>query len=123
MANILVKHALRLVLVLLCVPCVACALPHSRQAMPSNTDAPPSADARFVDEEDSGLLLFGFLRIAEADHYAALMARMRARYKCAALTYPQLDYFTDHWLVVAFPIVRVTAICEPERGADGRPER
>lgn len=92
----------------------ACVLAHSRQALPANTQDPPPPQSVFVSEEDSGLLIGGFIQIAEADHYAVLLSRMRERYRCKRLTYPQLDYYTDHWLIVAFPIARITAICEQE---------
>jgi hypothetical protein len=98
-----------------------CVIAHSRQAMSSNIEEVPPPKARFVQEEDSGLLLAGFIQIAEADHYAVLLARLRERHRCKRLSFPQLDYYTDHWLVVAFPIARVTAICEPEETGEKRP--
>jgi hypothetical protein len=97
-------------------PLAACTLHHSKQALSAElpTGAPPPADARFVTEEDSGLSLFGLFVLAEPDHYAVLLERMRQDYRCARLSYPQLDFYTDHWLLIAFPITRITSLCEPE---------
>jgi hypothetical protein len=75
---------------------------------------PPAADARFVTEEDSGLSIFGMFVLAEPDHYAVLLERMRRDHRCARLLHPQLDFYTDHWILIAFPISRVTSLCEPE---------
>ena len=94
----------------------ACTLHHSKQALSAEIPAgpPPAPDARFVTEEDSGLSLFGLFVLAEPDHYAVLLERMRRDYRCARLSYPQLDFYTDHWLLIAFPITRITSLCEPE---------
>ena len=93
-----------------------CTLYHSKQALwpepPSG--APPAANARFVSEEDSGLSIFGVLVLAEPDHYAVLLERLRRDHRCARLLYPQLDFYTDHWFLIAFPIARITSLCEPE---------
>ena len=75
---------------------------------------PPPANARFVSEEDSGLSIFGVLVLAEPDHYAVLLERLRRDHRCARLLYPQLDFYTDHWFLIAFPISRITSLCEPE---------
>jgi hypothetical protein len=92
----------------------ACTLHHSKQALSAEPSAAPPPDARFVTEEDSGLSLFGLFVLAEPDHYAVLLERMRRDYRCARLSYPQLDFYTDHWLLIAFPITRITSLCEPE---------
>lgn len=96
----------------------ACTWHHSKQALFVQSSAanarPPAADARFVTEEDSGLAIFGLFVLAEPDHYAVLLERMRRDHRCARLSYPQLDFYTDHWLLIAFPISRVTSLCEPE---------
>lgn len=89
-----------------------CTLSHSKQALWANAGATPSENATFVTEEDSGLSLFGLVTLSEPDHYAILLERARRRYRCDRLVYPQLDFYTDHWLVVAFPIARVTLLCE-----------
>jgi hypothetical protein len=94
-----------------------CTWHHSKQALLTQTPAdakPPAADARFVTEEDSGLSIFGMFVLAEPDHYAVLLERMRRDHRCARLLYPQLDFYTDHWILIAFPISRVTSLCEPE---------
>jgi hypothetical protein len=59
--------------------------------------------------------------LAEPDHYAVLLERMRRDHRCARLLYPQLDFYTDHWLLIAFPIARVTSLCEPESSDAGSP--
>ena len=90
-----------------------CTLHHSRDALWDPGAGRPSPEATFVSEEDSGVSALGLIVISEPDHYAVLLERARARNKCARLTHPQLDFFTDHWLIVAFPIARLTAVCEP----------
>lgn len=101
---------------LLLAPVLSCTLYHSKQALSADAvaGAPPSPDARFVTEEDSGLSVFGVFVLAEPDHYAVLLERLRRDHRCARLLYPQLDFYTDHWLLIAFPIARVTSLCEPE---------
>jgi len=101
---------------LLLAPLLSCTLHHSKQALSADaaTGAPPPPDARFVTEEDSGLSIFGVFVLAEPDHYAVLLERLRRDQRCARLLYPQLDFYTDHWLLIAFPIARVTSLCEPE---------
>jgi hypothetical protein len=101
---------------LLLAPLLGCTLHHSKQALSADaaTGAPPPPDARFVTEEDSGLSIFGVFVLAEPDHYAVLLERLRRDQRCARLLYPQLDFYTDHWLLIAFPIARVTSLCEPD---------
>ncbi|HTV20776.1 MAG TPA: hypothetical protein VMG12_18960, partial [Polyangiaceae bacterium] len=82
---------------LLGMPLLGCTLHHSKQALSADaaTGAPPPADARFVTEEDSGLSILGMFVVAEPDHYAVLLERMRRDHRCARLLYPQLDFYTD----------------------------
>lgn len=96
--------------------CCGCTLHHSKQALYAADEAAPVPDATFVQEEDSGVSLLGFFQIAEPDHYAVLLERARRRYKCSRIHHAQLDFFTDHWLLIAFPISRVTAVCDSPRG-------
>jgi hypothetical protein len=109
---------------LLALPLLAdCTLHHSKQALYASapSEPPASPEARFVSEEDSGLSVFGMFVLAEPDHYAVLLERMRRDHRCSRLLYPQLDFYTDHWLLIAFPISRITSLCEPEPGgARGR---
>ena len=93
-----------------------CTLHHSKQALVAGDEPPPAPNATFVQEEDSGVSLLGLFEIAEPDHYAVLLERARRRYKCARIHHAQLDFFTDHWLPIAFPISRITAICDPPQG-------
>jgi hypothetical protein len=90
----------------------ACTIPHSKQALWTPAQRPPSPQATFVTEEDSGLSLLGVVVLSEPDHYAVLLERARRFHRCAHMHHVQLDYFTDHWLIVAFPISRITLICE-----------
>ena len=94
--------------------CGGCTLHHSKQALLLPNEPPPAPNATFVTEEDSGLSLFGLIELAQPDHYAVLMERARRRYRCARVHHAQLDFFTDHWLLAAFPIARITMICDPE---------
>ena len=101
-----------------------CTLYHSKQALHagSPSEPPASTEARFVSEEDSGLSVFGMFVLAEPDHYAVLLERMRRDHRCRRLLYPQLDFYTDHWFLIAFPISRITSLCEPEQvDARGQP--
>jgi hypothetical protein len=109
------RRRLRLTLACAALMASGCTLHHSKQALSAApTDAPPpTPEARFVSEEDSGLSIFGAFMLAEPDHYAVLLERMRRDHRCARLLYPQLDFYTDHWLLIAFPISRVTSLCEP----------
>jgi hypothetical protein len=91
----------------------ACTLHHSKQALSATDSASPSSNATFVTEEDSGLMLFGVLQLSEPDHYAVLLERARRRFRCARVHHAQLDFFTDHWILVSFPIARLTLVCEP----------
>lgn len=95
----------------------SCTIHHSKQALWTQDQAPPSAAATFVSEEDSGLQLFGLFVLSEPDHYAVLLERARRRHRCARMHHAQLDFFTDHWLIVSFPISRMTLICEAAAGA------
>lgn len=106
------KHLLRSVVVALA--CASCTLHHSKQALWAGAEPAPPANSTFVTEEDSGLMLFGVVSLTEPDHYAVLLERARRHYKCARMHHAQLDFFTDHWLIVAFPVSRITLICEPE---------
>jgi hypothetical protein len=89
-----------------------CTIHHSKQALWTPQQTPASPDATFVTEEDSGLSLFGVFVLAEPDHYAVLLERARQRYRCERMHHAQLDFFTDFWIIVAFPIARMTLICE-----------
>lgn len=93
----------------------SCTLHHSKQALWTPNDPPASAAARFVTEEDSGLSVLGVFMLSEPDHYAVLLERARTKHRCASVHHAQLDFFTDHWLIVAFPISRMTLVCEPEQ--------
>jgi hypothetical protein len=108
------KQPLQLALGLALLGTTACTLSHSKQALWSPNDPPATATARFVTEEDSGLSLLGIFMLAEPDHYAVLMERARKKHKCASLHLAQLDFYTDHWIIIAFPISRLTLVCEPE---------
>jgi hypothetical protein len=90
-----------------------CTLPHSKQALWAGDQPQPSPNATFVTEEDSGLSLLGVFTLAEPDHYAVLLERARRHHRCARMHHAQLDFYTDHWLIVAFPVSRMTLICEP----------
>jgi hypothetical protein len=98
-----------------------CTLHHSRQAVWTPHHDAPSAEATFVTEEDSGLMLLGVFQLSEPDHYAVLMERARRRYACDEIHHAQLDFFTDHWLLVAFPIARMTMVCETRRSPAAPP--
>jgi hypothetical protein len=89
-----------------------CTLYHSKQALSVGSSAPPRADATFITEEDSGLMIAGVITLTEPDHYAVLLERARRRHHCVRLSHAQLDFFTEFWIVVAFPITRMTLICE-----------
>jgi hypothetical protein len=107
----LFRWACRSLLVGALVP-TGCTIHHSKQALWTPQQKPPSPDAQFITEEDSGLSLFGIFMLAEPDHYAVLLERARQRYRCERMHHAQLDFFTDHWLIIAFPISRMTLICE-----------
>ena len=93
-----------------------CTLHHSRQALWTADQDPPSAPSTFVSEEDSGLSLLGLFQLSEPDHYSVLLERARRRHRCARTHHAQLDFFSDHWIIVSFPIARVTLICDPASG-------
>jgi len=102
-----------------------CTLHHSRQALDPSS-ARPSEGATFVSEEDSGLAILGIVfggifLVSEPDHYAVLMERLRRHHRCSEVHHAQLDFYTDNWLLVTFPIARVTAICEPVTEAATEP--
>jgi hypothetical protein len=103
--------------VLLCaalsVPPTGCTIAHSKQAIWQPQTTPPSENARFVTEEDSGLAIGGIITITEPDHYAVLLERARKHHRCKKLHFAQLDYYSDFWVLVSFPIARLTMICEP----------
>ena len=90
-----------------------CTFHHSKQALLTASQT-PTEKARFVTEEDSGLALLGLFQLSEPDHYTVLLERARRRHKCGSLHDAQLDFYTDYWLVLSFPISRITLICEPE---------
>jgi hypothetical protein len=89
-----------------------CTLHHSKQALWAETAVEPRSNATFVTEEDGGLMLLGAFTISEPDHYAVLLERARRRHRCERMHHAQLDFFTDHWVIVAFPVSRMTLICE-----------
>ncbi len=90
-----------------------CTIPLSKQALWTSQNVPPGNASTFIQEEDSGLSLLGLVQLSEPDHYAVMIERARKRNNCKRLHHAQLDYFLDHWLLIAFPIARVTAVCEP----------
>lgn len=97
-----------------------CTFYHSKQAILTATQT-PSPEARFVTEEDSGLSLFGLFALSEPDHYSVLLERARRKHACSALHDAQLDFYTDYWFVLSFPISRITLICEPPTAAPASP--
>ena len=97
---------------LLALACMSCTFPHSKQALWTGAEPVPRADSTFVTEEDSGLMLLGVVTLTEPDHYAVLLERARRHHRCDRMHHAQLDYFTDFWLIVAFPVSRITLICE-----------
>lgn len=95
-----------------------CTIHHSKQALWTGSAPPEAGTDRFVTEEDSGLSLFGVIEVSEPDHFAVLLERARRQNRCERLHQAQLDFYTDHWLIVAFPISRITVLCEePKRAA------
>lgn len=94
-----------------------CTMHHSKQALWAGTEPIPSDNATFVTEEDSGLMLLGAFTLTEPDHYAVLLERARRKFRCDSMHHAQLDFYTDHWLIVAFPVSRITLICEHEAKA------
>lgn len=100
-------------IVLLMLSFIGCTISHSKQAVVDTMVPRPDDEATFVSEEDSGLSLLGVLSISEPDHYAVLVERARRRYQCSELHSMQLDFYTDYWVIVGFPISRITAVCDP----------
>lgn len=96
----------------------SCTLYHSKIPITDVDDSKVSPDSVFVTEDDSGLALLGIFVISEPDHYSVLVERARRRYKCERLHHVQLDFYSDYWLFVGFPIARITAICEPMKAKD-----
>jgi hypothetical protein len=92
----------------------SCTLYHSKIPVTDLADAEVSDDSVFVTEDDSGLALLGLFVVSEPDHYSVLVERARRRYKCVRLHHIQLDFYSDYWIFVGFPIARITAICERE---------
>ena len=103
------------------LPLSGCTLNHSKQALWASTEPVPSKDATFVTEEDSGLMILGAFTLAEPDHYAVLLERARRQFHCDRMHHAQLDFYTDHWVIVAFPVSRITLICERDAGAASKP--
>lgn len=115
------KRASLLAIVALIFTLAGCTMHHSKQALWVSGQPRPTPDATFVTVEDSGLMLLGALTLAEPDHYAVLLERARRQYRCERMHHGQLDFFTDHWLIVAFPVSRLTLICErgPAKASGG----
>lgn len=90
----------------------SCTLYHSKIPIAETGDAKISPDAVFVTEDDSGLAILGIFVVSEPDHYSVLTERARRRYNCERLHHVQLDFYSDYWLFVGFPIARITAVCE-----------
>jgi hypothetical protein len=109
----------RLVLTVVTVALAACTLHHSKVPIPDHRAISIAPDAKFVTSDDSGLALLGLFVVSEPDHYAVLIERIRRRYNCAEIHHAQLDFYSDVWLFVSFPITRVTAICDPKRSDAG----
>ena len=107
-------HLVVVSLVLGIASLTGCTIHHSKSTLWSDPNAVPPPDSVFVTSEDSGLSVLGLVTISEPDHYAVLLERARLRHRCRRINHVQLDFYTDHWLIVAFPISRATAICAPE---------
>lgn len=108
----------------LCVGLLAlsgCTFYHSKQALSVGSSAPPAASATFVTEEDSGLSALGLITLTEPDHYAVLLERARKRHQCKRMSHAQFDFFTDYWIIVAFPISRLTLLCERHVEGQAKP--
>lgn len=115
------KQKLIFALLALASGSLGCTMNHSKQALWASAQPEPRADATFVTEEDSGLMLLGAFTLTEPDHYAVLLERARRRHRCQRMHHAQLDFFTDHWLIVAFPVSRMTLICERDPAPAGAP--
>ncbi len=98
---------------LLLLATAGCTIHHSREAIAGDLSYVPPPNTRFVSEDDSGLLLFGLISFSEPDHWAVLVERLRRKHQCGRLTQAELDFYTDYWILVAFPVARVTMLCEP----------
>ncbi len=99
------------ILLVLAVFGSGCTLHYSKQALTEAVE--PSREATFISEEDSGLSLLSVFQVSEPDHFAVLLARAKRRYRCARMHSVQLDFYAEIWLIVSFPIARITAVCEP----------
>jgi hypothetical protein len=113
------KHALTCLALLLST--TSCTISHSKQALWASAELTPKDNATFVTEEDSGLMLLGVFTLTEPDHYAVLLERARRQFHCDRMHHAQLDFYTDHWLIVAFPVSRITLICDPDAKVAGTP--
>ena len=98
-----------------------CTFYHSKQALSVGSSAPPAERATFVTEEDSGLSALGLITLTEPDHYAVLLERARKRNRCQRMSHVQFDFFTDYWIIVAFPISRLTLLCERQDEDQAKP--
>ena len=98
-----------------------CTFHHSKQALWAGAAAAPRANATFVTTEDSGLMLLGVFTLSEPDHYAVLLERARRQFHCDRMRDAQLDFYTEYWILVAYPISRITLVCERDPVAQGQP--
>ncbi len=112
------RRLLKAVALAVSVASGGCTVHHSRQAVGADLEHIPPGSSRFVTEDDGGLLLFGIISLSEPDHYSVLLERARRKHKCGHLAQGQLDFYTDHWLIVAFPVARLTLLCEPAQHAE-----
>lgn len=101
--------------------CSSCTVNHSKQALWAGASPAPQASATFVSAEDSGLMLFGLFTLTEPDHYAVLLERARKEFHCDHMRDAQLDFYTEYWIIVAYPISRITLICERDAAPRGQP--
>lgn len=107
--------------VLVSLACSSCTFSHSKQALWAGASPAPRANATFVTTEDSGLMLFGLFTLSEPDHYAVLLERARKQFRCDRMRDAQLDFYTEYWILVAYPISRITLICERDPVSEGKP--
>ena len=108
-----IKTSVTLLVAAALLLCAGCTLHHSKSVLPDDYVGAINPEARFISEDDAGLAILSLLVVSEPDHYAVLLER--ARRKCENLHHVQIDFYTDIWLFVSFPIVRLTAICDPPR--------
>jgi len=101
--------------------CMNCTFHHSKQALWAGSAPAPRANATFVSSEDSGLMLFGIFTLSEPDHYAVLLERARRQFHCDRMRDAQLDFYTEYWILVSYPISRITLICERDPVPRGQP--